>query len=174
MNRHTLKVAKMAAIVGLAYVLKLPLLSIPNVEFITYLCFLSGYLFGIREGALVGAVAMTIYSLFNPYGPVGPVLLTTKVIATTIIGLTGGLVYRFGFIPGPKTHSLIMAGAFGLLLTLQFDFLTNLAIAIMTGQFWATMIAGVPFAAIHIGSNTGLFVIFNPLLFRLARLEHRL
>ncbi len=174
MNPRLVRLAKMAALVALAYVLKLPFLSVPNVEFFTYLCFVAGYLFGVWSGAATAAAAMTLYSLFNPYGPAGPVLTIAKVLATTLVGIAGGLAFRLKFVPRTTIPSLVIAALLGLILTLQFDLITNLAIVATTGQFWPVMAAAVPFAAIHIGSNTLLFVLFNPLLFRLARLEHRL
>ena len=36
--------------------------------------FASGVLLGARDGALVGAVTMTIYSVLNPYGPAHPLV----------------------------------------------------------------------------------------------------
>lgn len=174
MNPRLVRLAKLAALVALAYVLKLPFLSIPNVEFFTYLCFAAGYLFGIWSGALTAAAAMTLYSLFNPYGPAGPILTAAKVLAMTFVGIAGGLTFHLRFVPRATILSLAAAALLGLVLTLQFDLITNLAIVVTTGQFWPVMAAAVPFAAIHIGSNTVLFVLFNPLLFRLAKLEHRL
>ena len=174
MNLRLVRLAKLAALVALAYVLKLPFLSVPNVEFFTYLCFVAGYLFSVWSGALTAAVAMTLYSLFNPYGPAGPVLTVAKVLATIVVGLAGGVAFRLKFVPRSTLPSLIVAALLGLILTLQFDLVTNLAIVATTGQFWPVMAAAVPFAAIHLASNTLLFLLFNPLLFRLARLEHRL
>ena len=174
MNPRLVRLAKLAALVALAYVLKLPFLSIPNVEFFTYLCFVAGYLFGIWSGALTAAVAMTLYSLFNPYGPAGPVLTVAKVLATIVVGTAGGVAFRLKFVPRSTLPSLIVTALLGLVLTLQFDLITNLAIVATTGQFWPIMVGAIPFAAVHIVSNTVIFVVFNPLLFRLARLEHRL
>ncbi|MGB8657646.1 MAG: hypothetical protein WCE90_07660 [Candidatus Zixiibacteriota bacterium] len=165
------KLAWMGVLVALAIVLKLPLLSVPNVEFFTFVVFSAGYLLGMMEGLTVGIVSMSVYtSVITPYGlPPLPIALA-QVVSMALIGLSGGLVSRFSRISlFPSTLALVVVGVSGLGLTLIYDLLTNLAVAYVMGQFVPIMIAAVPFTLLHVLSNVLIFVIFTPFLLKASR-----
>ncbi len=64
----TSETATTAIFVALAAALGFLLLSVPNVELVTFTVFASGVVLGRWRGALVGVLAMAIYSGANPYG----------------------------------------------------------------------------------------------------------
>ena len=167
------KLSRMAILVALAIALKLPILQIPNVEFFTFVVFTSGYLLGKIEGSIVGGLSMLLYTTFNPYGlpplPIG----VAQVLCMIFIGFFGGIVYQLSLISFPKLSAFVIMGALGLGLTLMYDLLTNLATAYVVGQFLPVMIAGIPFALIHMGSNTLIFSILTPLLSRMEKLQKK-
>jgi hypothetical protein len=100
-------------------------------------------------------------------------LLLAQVIGMSLAGLLGSLA---AFICRQKSGSRLFAVivSAGILSTLIFDLLTNLAFPIMAGfsytQFLVTMVAAIPFAAIHLISNTLVFsLIVVPLLPKLQK-----
>jgi len=64
-------------------------------------------------------------------------------------------------------------GVSGLVLTLIYDLLTNLATALVMGQFLPVMIAAVPLSLVHISSNVVIFIVSSPLLLKMARFQYR-
>lgn len=173
MSWEIAKLAKMGVFVGLAVALALPILQIPNVEFITFVVFTSGYLLGIIAGGAVGGLSMLIYTTFNPYGiPPLPIALS-QIISMTLIGVSGGLAFKTGLAIVLKPSSFMLMGFCGVILTLLYDLLTNLAVAWIAGQFIPVMVAAIPFSLIHIGSNAVIFVVLTPILPKLDQLQRK-
>jgi hypothetical protein len=170
------KLTLMGVLVALAIVLKLPILTIPNVEFFTFIIFCSGYLLGMTGGVIVGVISMSIYTtLITPYGPPPLPIAIAQITSMALIGFTGGFVSEFipaSFTQKPHSRSIIIItaiGISGLVLTLIYDLFTNLASAFVVGQFWPVMIAGIPFALVHIASNVIIFVVLSPLLLGMSK-----
>lgn len=162
------KLALSGVLVALAIVLKLPILSVPNVEFFTFVVFSSGFLLGIIEGCLVGIVSMSLYtSIITPYGLPPLPIAFAQVFSMALIGVAGG-ISRMLYTIFPKRLKLLTIGLFGLGLTLVYDLLTNLATAYVMGQFLPVMISAIPFALIHILSNMAIFVVLTPVLLKLS------
>lgn len=168
------KIALMGILIALAIALKVPILSIPNVEFFTFIVFSAGYLLGIYAGVLAGVISMSIYTTFvTPYGLPPLPIAFAQVFSMAIIGFGGGLVSKSaGMVFDRDSHSrtistIILMGISGLVLTLIYDLLTNLASAYVVGQFLPVMMAAVPFALIHILSNVVIFVALTPLLLKM-------
>ncbi|KPK74652.1 MAG: hypothetical protein AMJ89_05715 [candidate division Zixibacteria bacterium SM23_73] len=171
------KLSLMGVLVALAIALKLPILSVPNVEFFTFVIFSSGYLLGTIEGFLVGVISMSLYtSIITPYGLPPLPIAFAQVFSMALIGLAGGLAFKLHLVGFDKKQSsfavskLLTMGLFGLSLTLIYDLLTNLATAYVMGQFLPVMIAAIPFALLHILSNVGIFILLTPVLLKLSTL----
>jgi hypothetical protein len=148
---------------------------IPNFEVLTLVVFCAGVLLGARDGALVGAASELVYSLLNPYGAVHPLITAAQVVGITAAGIVGGLAARAAiasFAPAARAATLALL-ALGL--TAFFDLLTNLAVGILYGQIGKTLIGGIPFSLIHIGTNILLFALIGtPLVGVFARYRLRL
>jgi len=82
-----------ALAIGLGYAF----LFVPNIEFMTVIIFISGLSLGVKTGMLVGGTSMFIFSAMNPIGSglVFPPLLIGQVFSMILIGMIGGLLYRF-------------------------------------------------------------------------------
>ncbi len=165
----------MGVLVALAIVLKLPILSVPNVEFFTFVIFSSGYTLGIIEGLSVGVVSMSLYtSIITPYGLPPLPIAFAQVSSMGLIGLAGGLASKLHLVCLDKKPSSLRGfkfftmGLFGMGLTLVYDLFTNLATAFVVGQFLPVMLAAIPFALIHILSNIAIFVVLTPVLLKLS------
>jgi hypothetical protein len=168
------KLAWSGVLIALAIVLKLPILSVPNVEFLTFVIFSSGYLLGMIEGMIVGIISMSIYtSLITPYGLPPLPIAVAQILSMALVGFAGGLADRFRLI---LTFNSILPylsmGIAGLVLTIIYDLLTNMAAAYVMGQFYPIMVAAVPFAAIHILSNLIIFIVLTPLLLKMSKIQH--
>lgn len=166
----------MGVFTALPIVLKIPILQIPNVEFFSFVVFAAGFLFGTIEGGVVGALSMSIYTMVNPYGPPPLPVGAAQVFSMILIGVSGGLFFhliRLRRIKGIDFTIITLMGISGFSLTLLYDILTNLGVVMVAGEFIPIMIAAVPFTLIHLLSNTIIFILLTPLLFRLAKLERR-
>jgi energy-coupling factor transport system substrate-specific component len=170
------KIALIGILIALAIALKLPILSIPNVEFLTFVIFSSGFLLGSFGGLLAGVISMSIYTtLISPYGLPPLPIAFAQIFSMALIGLAGGMVSVFiktAAERDPHTNPLLFAavlGFFGLVLTAIYDLLTNLAVAFVMGQFLPVMFAAIPFALIHIASNLAIFAILSPVLLKLSK-----
>ena len=135
--------------------------SIPNFEILTLTVFGSGLLLGSRDGALVGVVTMTIYSLLNPYGAVHPLVTLAQSAAMGAAGVAGGAAARVRLAAAPPLPRAIALAVAGALLTALFDLLTNIASGVVLGQVRATLIAGLGFSLWHIASNVALFALLG-------------
>ena len=135
--------------------------SIPNFEILTLVVFCAGVLLGVRDGLLVGAVAEVIYSVLNPYGAVHPVVTLTQVLGMILPGIAGGIAAhaRLPELAVPL-RATALAGI-GAVLTIFFDFITNLGTGLVYGQVGATLVGGIPFALWHLFWNVVLFVVLG-------------
>ncbi|MCA9743836.1 MAG: ECF transporter S component [Deferribacteres bacterium] len=157
-----------ALAIGLGYALS----SFPNIELVTACVFLSGYFLGWRMGTVVGAIAMFIYSAFNPYGMPTPPLLASQIIAMAIAGLTGALL-RTPLEMASGRNKVILLAVAGAGLTLLFDFLTTvgdvlfLSLTMQSSDhifkiFIARVAFGIGFFVTHIVANTLIFAALLP------------
>jgi uncharacterized membrane protein len=70
--------------------------SVPNLESITLVVFGAGVLLGARDGMLVGALTMLLFSSLNPYGPAPPVVMLAQVLGEVLAGWGGALFAGMG------------------------------------------------------------------------------
>lgn len=139
--------------------------GIPNVEVMTLMAFAGGWLTGAGGGAAVGVLGMTIYTFINPYGAAVPLLAAAQIASMGFVGVCGGLWGGRGE-AGPRRPSALGLGALGVGLTFVYDLTTNVAIGVSFSQLIPTLVAGIPFALIHIGSNALVFAVAGPYLIR--------
>lgn len=158
------KVILAALFIALSVVLGYLLAEVPNIELMTLSVFLSGIFLGAAAGAVVGAVSILFYSVFNPYGAALPPLIVAQLLGYIFIGAIGGLL-------GPVVRrvdslAVVTAAAAGLALTFVYDLLTTVATAVIAlgvenlrEGFIGVFLAGSVFVAIHALSNTAIFTI---------------
>ncbi|MFZ5432988.1 MAG: hypothetical protein ACOZB3_04360 [Calditrichota bacterium] len=167
-------ITHIATFVAVGVAAGLALSGVPNVELVTAICFMAGYLLGSAAGMLTGALTELLFAGFHPLGSsFGPILLA-QVTGMVVVGLLGGQAARLTCNNDSRLRYTISVVVSGILGTLIFDFLTNLAFPIMSGfsfnQTLVSLTAGLPFAAIHLISNTVVFiVVVLPLLPRLQK-----
>ncbi|MCK4410092.1 MAG: hypothetical protein KAW67_08405, partial [Candidatus Eisenbacteria sp.] len=187
-----------AIFVALAAALGFLLLSVPNVELVTFTVFASGVVLGRWRGALVGALAMAIYSGANPYGSgLGvPTMLAAQLAASAFAGLMGGIAAPLwrrraaegapgqGWRPGAPVVGLagrghralpLVAGGLGLAVTAVYQAAVIVGLAVMSPEFrtgaLAVLLSNAFFGSVHLVSNTIVFAVLAPaVLPRLVRL----
>uniref|UniRef100_A0A832I3N0 ECF transporter S component n=1 Tax=Eiseniibacteriota bacterium TaxID=2212470 RepID=A0A832I3N0_UNCEI len=149
--------------------------TIPNFEVLTLVVFGSGVLLGARDGALVGAVTMLVFSMLNPYGAVHPLVTAAQVAGMVPAGLAGAALGATGLPSAGVPLRAAVLGATGTALTVLFDLLTNLATGLLFGQVRVTLLGGIPFALWHAGTNAALFATAGvPLVSVFAHYRSRL
>jgi hypothetical protein len=165
--KPTKKIALAGLLSSLAVALGFLFLAVPNVELMTLVVFVSGGLLGARGGALVGIVSMLIYSVANPMGAAIPLVTVSQLAGLGIVGAAGAV--------GPQVRRLFRGRAarstafavVGVLLTVQYDLLTNLALGVSVGGITAVVAAGLLFALVHFISNALIFFFLADVLMSL-------
>ncbi len=146
------------------------LIAIPNVEIFTLILFLAGWGLGLGNGMAAAVVAAILYFGFNPQGGFFPPLLVAQILGAIAAPTAGSLIRRIHLSKKVFRIFLILSA---IIITLWFDILTNLAFPLTAGfdmrGIIATLIAGIPFALIHIGSNAVIFAILAPPLIELLK-----
>jgi len=132
---------------------------IPNVEPMSFLVFVSGYLFGSIIGVSVGIISMTIYTSWNPWGPAIPVISFAQIGSMALIGFIGGLLGRHKKkkLTHIDAYTLAIIGGF---LTIFYDLITTLAMTIVFGvieEYPLFLISGALFMVTHVVSNILIF-----------------
>jgi energy-coupling factor transport system substrate-specific component len=173
-GRPPLLLTRIAALVAVGLVTGLALSAIPNVELVTAVCFIAGFLLGPSAGLLTGGLTEVLFAGFHPMGSsFGPILIA-QVLGMALAGLCGAGAAAFSRnLRKGYYYTAVVTGG-GLVATAVFDLLTNLAYPITAGfsssQFAVSMVAAIPFAAIHLLSNGLVFILLVvPLLPRLEK-----
>lgn len=148
---------------------------IPNVEGITISTALAGATLGARSGAFIGGIGIGLYSVFNPWGPPGLILLIAQIIAVSGIGFFSGYINKW--LPKHYIVRMILWSGLGLTFSLWYDVLTTLSMPILaeTSQdaIIPLLIAQIPFTLVKSIVNVLLFaIVFEPLRIRLMKLSN--
>ncbi len=148
-----------AAATAVGY-LKMALVGIPNVELFTLTLFAAGTTLGLSKGISASLTACLLFFGMNPQGGLFPPLLISQMIGAMIFPVAGVV---WGRLHLNLWWRRAIAGLFGFLVTLWYDLVTNLAYPFSAGfdltQVCVTLVAGIPFAVIHIVSNTVIFFL---------------
>jgi hypothetical protein len=138
------------------------------VELFTMAVFLSGMVAGAAWGAWIGGVSRLVFSVANPLGPPHPWILLAQTLAGALVGALGGLAGAWILLPrgrapagGALRTALLLA--FGVLATVLYDLLTNLAQGVVFGSIPATLALAVVPSAQHVASNAAIFAVVGNL-----------
>jgi hypothetical protein len=145
-------------------------MAVPNVEIFTLILFAAGSVLGFRLGIVTALVASFLYFGLNPQGGFFLPLLAAQVVGSISAPLLGTLWRR------RRSDSLaarLMLALCGLGTTLWYDLVTNLAYPFSAGfdstQTLAVLVAGIPFALLHLGSNCLIFFLLAPSLLHIVQ-----
>ena len=162
-------------LVAMIYATGAALAGVPNIELITALTFLSGYLLGPALGALVGAAGMGAHSLFNPLGAVAPPVWFVQMAAFALIGFAGGVwgprIARMRVAP-----AAVASAALGALLVFIYQVAVNVvAFYTFTSDVdvWVYVWGGIAFAAVQLVWNVVVFGVAVPPMLRVLARQRR-
>ena len=162
--KTTHKIALAGLLSSLAVALGFLLMAVPNVELITLVVFVSGSILGVRGGALVGVVTMLIYSVANPMGAAIPLVTVSQAAGQGVVGALGATAPLIRRVSTRRIVRNIVFAAAGVVVTLQYDLLTNLALGVSVGSVLPVMAAGLVFSLIHFVSNGMIFFFLADVL----------
>ncbi|MEM3565723.1 MAG: ECF transporter S component [Candidatus Bathyarchaeia archaeon] len=143
----------------------------PNVEFTSLLTFTVGVIFGCFTGVLFGCFVMFVNGFLSPWGFAG-LNMPFQMVGMGIVGLAGGL-YRCYLRNPLNIESFVEVAVLGAFLTVVYDFITNLGVAIppiLSGvppnlALLAVFASGAPYSLLHVFANFCTFLIlFAPLI----------
>jgi hypothetical protein len=171
--RTTRLVLLASLLVAMIFAAGQALAGIPNVELVTLLSFVSGYLLGPALGAAVGASGMGAHSLFNVLGAVAPPVWIAQIVCYGLVGWAGGVAGPGLARVHSRARAALLAALTGAVLTVVYQIAVN-AVAFYTFTsdipVWTYVWAGVAFGAIQVAWNAVAFgVALPPMLRVLAR-----
>ena len=135
---------------------------------VTVTIFLSGLTLNALWGALVGFVAMGIYSGLNPLGSgmSFPPLFFAQLVSMSLCGVIGGFLKPFFVTNRYNISRLVLLGLSGFVVTLIYDVLTLISYPIFSGLgvvgVYAALVKGLGFTLLHQLSNVFIFIITVP------------
>ncbi|MDP8207434.1 MAG: ECF transporter S component [Candidatus Electryonea clarkiae] len=167
------RLAQISLFTAMAVVCGYILIAVPNVELITVVISLAGLYLGSIGGLTVGILSVIIYNGLNAWGIPFPPVWIAQMVGQGLNGFLFGLLRRpIG--SGNILQRVIICLVAGIFVTALFDIITTIAFPISTGigpgKGWVPfIIAGLPFAAIHLISNGFIFALLLPAI--LTRLK---
>ncbi|MHA2392427.1 MAG: hypothetical protein ACXAEX_10835 [Promethearchaeota archaeon] len=179
LDKKSFRIALISTFTALAVVLGYLLAYIPNIELFTLMIFLSGFILGIRDGMIIGALSSLVFVFFNPIGASPPPLLLYQLFHYTLTGLSGALTSRFlktrnFYSPKEDLYSItimIILGIIGVIITTSFQVLSTLVdVFVYFGsirEFLPYFLTGIPFTIVHIIGNMLGFTFILPGLIQL-------
>jgi len=161
-NSITKYYSTIGLLTALAVITNYSLVWIPNIKIMDLIVFISGYLYGIPAGIMVGILSWMVYGSLNPYGFVPQIWLATM-FCETFYGIIGGILKNRSDIFIEDSNNFrksIFLGFIGFSITLIYDIFTNLVYAYSFNlPFLYAIIFGLPFTITHEISNFILFMI---------------
>lgn len=154
-----------ALLTALVFVAGQALAGIPNVELLTFLVFVSGYLLGPLLGALVGAAGMGAHSLFNVMGAVALPVWVSQWVCYALVGLAGGVAGPWLARIPRRGVAAVLAAATGVVLVIFYQLAVNAVafLAFSSGvSVWVYVWGGIVFGAIQVLWNAVVFVFAVP------------
>ncbi|MHA1293538.1 MAG: hypothetical protein ACTSQJ_12845 [Promethearchaeota archaeon] len=179
LQRKSFRITLTSTFTALAVVLGYMLIFLPNIELFCMMIFLSGFIMGKRDGAIIGLMSSFIFCFFNPIGASPLPLLAFQMIYYSTVGILGGLIFdiihnKDFFNPEDDLYTfpiLLLFGFIGAIITFTFDIISTVLLALTVfgtiNAFLPNYIIGLPFTTIHLISNTLVFIFILPGLIQL-------
>lgn len=166
------EVSLIATMAALAAVLRIPFAVIMSVQPTTFIVMITGYVFGVQTGFLVGALAALVSNFFLGQGPWTPWQMFCWGLCGVLAALLAGRKEQFKF-----TSFLVLAGMAGYL----FGWVMNIwhwvgfVYPLTWRTFLATYAASFPFDTMHSAGNIIFTMLFGRLFFAiLTRFKHKM
>ncbi|MHA1723921.1 MAG: hypothetical protein ACTSXH_03655 [Promethearchaeota archaeon] len=174
LEKKSFHISLISMFTALAVVSGYLLASLPNIEVFTLMIFLSGFIIGKKDGAIVGLMSSVVFVFFNPYGASPLPLFCYQVIHYSLTGFTGGFAFDFlkskpYFKPNNDLYTLpmmIIFGLMGAIITFIYDIITTIIGTIVfmgtLDAFFIYYISGILFTTVHLIGNMLGFIFILP------------
>jgi uncharacterized membrane protein len=163
MNQRLWLIPRIALFSALAYVLSYSTVYLPNVNFIFFIVFMAGVMWGLVPGMLVGIFAMGLWTTFNPYGPAVLPVMLAQVSGISFSGMVGAFFRGGDWHKRTRnllTWALIVSA---ILCTLLFYLPVNIVDAWMLQPFWPRFYTGMLWSITSLVVNLLVFpILFKP------------
>ena len=180
LERRSFRIAMTSIFIALSIVLGYMLIYLPNIELITVMIFLSGFILGKKEGIVVGAFSSFIFCFLNPMGSSQLPLLIVQVVYYSLVGLTGA--FTSGFLEKKSFFNsrddlyiyqvMVIFAALGGVLTAIYSVFSEMAgyvqISAPGVPFLVYFMIGVPWTILHVVGNILGFVFVLPGLIQIV------
>jgi uncharacterized membrane protein len=141
------------------------------VEFTSLFTFVLGFMFGPFMGIFFGSFVMFVNGFFSPWGFAG-LMMPFQIAGMALVGLAGGLYGKYSQNYSSSARFFLEAAVLGAFLTVVYDLITNLGVALsmMVGMpptlaVLTALAYGTPFSIIHVFSNIVVFgTVFFPVI----------
>jgi len=171
LERKSFRITLIATFTALSIVLGYTLAYIPNIEVLTLMIFLSGFIMSKKEGAIIGLLSAFIFTFFNSVGTSIIILplFIYQLIHYSTTGVLGGLTRDFlrnkeYFKPTEDLYVfriILLFGFLGAIITIIFDILSTLFFYGLD-SFVALYLSGIVFTIVHQVGNVLGFVFLLP------------
>jgi hypothetical protein len=168
LNYRLRRIAAAGLFAALALATSYAMAAIPNVKFFEVCLFIAGAFLGFWGGIVVPLVAGTIYVLFNPNGPQTNLLVgVAQIVGFMLFGIAGAAFRKM--ILANRNHyvGMTFCAAIGVVVTFIYGLLTDTAFGYTINAIKPTIISGIAFSLVHIGSNGIIFGLAEPLMVKL-------
>ncbi|MBA7699612.1 hypothetical protein ES703_108310 [subsurface metagenome] len=171
LERSSFRIVLMSMFTALAVVLGYLLVYLPNIELFTLMIFLSGFILGKKDGAIVGLMSSFIFAFFNPYGVSPLPLFAYQLAHYSLVGILGGITHSFlhkkeYFKPEEDLYIfriMLIFAIIGGCITFIYDIISTLIGALLfygtLEAFWIAYIFGLAFTTVHLIGNTLGFIL---------------
>lgn len=156
---------------ALVYVLSWATAMLPNVNLIFFIVFISGFMWGIIPGMLVGAFGMGLSTFFSPFGPAALPVMIVQIVGASFSGLLGAIYFNMY---GNKITNLklyLIIPLFSILCTLVFFIPVNIVDSWLFQPFWERFYISSYWSLISVGSNLLVFSLLFPSMISFCKKE---
>ncbi|MDK2823473.1 MAG: energy-coupling factor transport system substrate-specific component [Clostridia bacterium] len=152
------EVALIATMTTLAAVSRVPFAIIMSFQPMTFIVMITGYVFGVQTGFMVGALAALVSNFFLGQGPWTPWQMFCWGMAGVISALLGNKKKEFAF-----TKFIILAACWGFIhgWTMNLWHWVSFVFPLTLKTFLATYIASFPFDTLHSLGNVIFSLLFG-------------
>ena len=157
-------ITRIALFSALIYVLSWGTSYFPNLNFIFFIVFVAGFLWGVVPGMLVGLIGMGLWTAFNPYGMAVPPIMLAQMLGASAGGVVGAWLRCTDWQRWSSARRIVILVLSSIACTLLFYIPVNFVDAWVFQPFWPRFVAGMLWTVISLGFNAVIF----PLLFKVA------
>ncbi len=171
MMHRPLLIARVALLSAMVYVLSYGTSWLTNVNLIFFIVFTAGLIYGLTTGMLVGLIGMSLWTLFNPYGPALIPIMIAQVTGASLSGVVGYVYRRAELFDLRRSKRMLYLFSSAVICTLLYYIPVSIVDAWLFGPFVERFLGGLIWSMISLVSNLIIFPLLFPVTQRLYMRE---